>query len=353
MSSPTPLAVVAAFLERCCADLDAGALKPVGEYLRIFPGHDAALAEEYRRLVEDGDAAEEDPAPGAADFAAGALIEGRFWLGRSSRRDGATVVYAATDERDGGPYVVRRLRAEAPGFALGRERFRELRTLGERAEAARTAGALLPFAGGDDAAGAWIVAAAPRGVALDARAVPAAEACDVVLRAARAVAAAKDAGVVHGDLRPARVFVAPDGAVAVADFGLAPLRGEGLFGPALAENAAESSRYRSLARLRGGTPTPADDAHALAALLYVRLTGRPPFDAPTDERLAEAVAAGKAKAPSALAPCSAALDALCAEAFAPRAGFRDAAAFAAALAAAVARGDPGRPPGLFSRLLRR
>lgn len=353
MSSPTPLAVVAAFLERCCEDLERGGLLPLADYLRFFPGHEAVLTAEYEALVADEDASTADADPAAASFEAGAVLAARLRLGRDVRRDGATVVRDAIDESTGDRLFVRWLRADTPGFALGRERLRALGAAGQRAPDARAAGALLPVLGGEDGGGYWIATPAPRGVPFRAGPLPVAEAVRSMELAADAVARAKSAGVVHGDLRPSRLFEAPDGAVQAIDFGLAPSPGEGWFGPALVEAAADGSRYRSPARLRGGAATAADDAHALAVILYERLTGRPPFDAPTDEALARVVQAGRPAALRGQVAVSAALENAVLRALHPSTAHPDAAAFADALRAARAAGPVDRPSSFWSRVFGR
>lgn len=72
----------------------------------------------------------------------------------------------------------------------------------------------------------------------------------------------------HGDLRPAKVFVRDNGRVAVSDFAAT--------GP-LPFGYAGTPIYLSPQLLSGEKPSPSDDIYAFGALIYVLLTGRPPF----------------------------------------------------------------------------
>jgi hypothetical protein len=109
---PSTLAVVAAFLERCCADLEDGALLPLDEYLRIFPGHDDALREVFRTLVADDDSTD----GGGDPFAEDEILGGRFVLIGPSRRDGGTTMRAAADRVTNDVVEVRAIRAPDSGY---------------------------------------------------------------------------------------------------------------------------------------------------------------------------------------------------------------------------------------------
>jgi hypothetical protein len=80
-------------------------------------------------------------------------------------------------------------------------------------------------------------------------------------RTARALAAAHEQAIVHGDLSPSNVLVLGDGDAALADFGMAQLlddlAGRGVAGCTPAYAAPE--------RLAGAAPDPASDVHAFCA----------------------------------------------------------------------------------------
>jgi serine/threonine-protein kinase len=110
---------------------------------------------------------------------------------------------------------------------------------------------------------------------------------DVVAQIARALLAAQGVGVVHHDLKPANVLLVPDEDRAtgeravVLDFGLAPLVAARL------ERAASAYIAPELWS-RGEQPTDgAADVYALGCLAFQLAVGRPPFQAPTHEKMRE------------------------------------------------------------------
>lgn len=109
----------------------------------------------------------------------------------------------------------------------------------------------------------------------------------IVLQAARALAVAHDAGVIHRDLKPGNIFLCErDGAtdfVKILDFGISKLE---------PKNQEDSLRLTAGA-VGMGTPlymapeqardarsaTPASDIYSLGAVLYECISGKPPLDA--------------------------------------------------------------------------
>ncbi len=101
---------------------------------------------------------------------------------------------------------------------------------------------------------------------------------DAIVQAARGLAAAHQAGLVHRDIKPDNLLRAANGRIRVADFGLATAApsGEptGFMGP------AGSPAYVAPAQLRGAPADAASDQYALCMTLFEGLYGRRPHDDP-------------------------------------------------------------------------
>ena len=116
---------------------------------------------------------------------------------------------------------------------------------------------------------------------LSGRPLPAEEAARLAETLARAVHAAHRKGVVHRDLKPANVLLAEDGTPKVTDFGLAKKTDEtGKTATGVIMGTPSYMAPEQAAGLVKEVGPPAD-VHALGAILYELLTGRPPFRAAT------------------------------------------------------------------------
>lgn len=109
----------------------------------------------------------------------------------------------------------------------------------------------------------------------------------LVEKAARAVHAAHEAGVLHRDIKPENIMVTPEGEPVLLDFGLA--REEASEGETLTRSGKVmgTPAYMAPEQCSGETRTidQRTDVFALGATLYELLTLRRPFEAPTLDAL--------------------------------------------------------------------
>ena len=95
-------------------------------------------------------------------------------------------------------------------------------------------------------------------------------------QAALALGAAHEAGVVHRDVKPANILVAPDGTVKLTDFGIA--RAVDGSGQTQTGEVLGTPHYLSPEQALGEPATGASDLYALGIVAHEMLTGRRPFD---------------------------------------------------------------------------
>ncbi len=120
--------------------------------------------------------------------------------------------------------------------------------------------------------------------------LPIAEVLRIGTQICDALEYAHSLGVVHGDLTPASVMIAPEGSVKVGDFGLgfpltinlSRMAGEGV--------PADTAAYVAPEQMLGGPPEPRGDLYSLGVILYEMMAGSLPSawgdsDAPIAERL--------------------------------------------------------------------
>ena len=107
------------------------------------------------------------------------------------------------------------------------------------------------------------------------RRLPWAEVIEISIQIANALKAAHNTGIIHRDLKPSNLMITGEGEVKLADFGVAHVfastrltRTGGIVGTA---------EYMSPEQARGHRATKLSDLYSLGAVMYVMLTGKPPF----------------------------------------------------------------------------
>src|SRR5487761_286392 len=98
---------------------------------------------------------------------------------------------------------------------------------------------------------------------------------DLVAQAAEGLAAAHAAGLVHRDVKPGNLLLAPGDRVKITDFGIAhaagsaPITRTGIL--------VGTPAYLAPERVAGAPATPASDLYSLGIVAYECLAGAPPF----------------------------------------------------------------------------
>jgi serine/threonine protein kinase len=167
------------------------------------------------------------------------------------------------------------------------------------------------YESGDSAAGQFIAMEWVEGPTfrklMDGPPIETAQAIDWSAQAARALAAAHDAGILHRDIKPENIILREDGVLKVLDFGLARQAGPVLpeansYGASgtISGTLSGTLLYMSPEILRGETATSASDVFSLGALLYELWAGQHPFAGETPLDIYEAIECRVVPAPSTL-----------------------------------------------------
>lgn len=102
---------------------------------------------------------------------------------------------------------------------------------------------------------------------------------DTAVEVAKGLQAAADAGLIHGDIKPANILYDRQNHAKVVDFGLAKFEGAGKT-PTKGEIWG-TPYYIAPEKARGKSEDFRSDQYSLGATLYHALTGKPPFDGET------------------------------------------------------------------------
>ena len=102
------------------------------------------------------------------------------------------------------------------------------------------------------------------------------EACDYAIQIGQGIQAAHERGIIHRDIKPQNIIMAPGGVLKVTDFGIAKAMESDT---SIAGGTATGSvHYISPEQARGGFTDFRSDIYSLGIVLYEMLAGRVPFD---------------------------------------------------------------------------
>ncbi len=105
------------------------------------------------------------------------------------------------------------------------------------------------------------------------------EVIDICLQLCRALKAAHNAGIIHRDLKPSNLMMSPDGTLKLTDFGVAQVFASQKL--TITGGIVGTVEYMSPEQAKGQRATKKSDLYSFGAVMYVMLTGRPPFSGKT------------------------------------------------------------------------
>lgn len=308
MPQPDEKRAVLEFLSQFLAEQAEGRARPLWEYLKLFPKHQDAVAREYLSLLADDAPVSPDESATDAD---GRRL-GRYRILRELGRGGQAVVYVAEDERIGRKVALKILQGplltEGDGHLPAR-----FQREAEAASRLDHPGLCQVFEAGVADGAAYIAMRLVPGRTLAQHLAgrtpqqpPSPEeralCVTVIEKAARALHAAHEAGVVHRDIKPGNIMLKDGGEPVILDFGIARdeasdlslTRTGDLFG---------TPHSMSPEQLDGrGQVDARSDVWSLGVVLYECLTGRKPFDAATRDGVIQAILHRPPSDPRRLAP---------------------------------------------------
>ena len=100
-------------------------------------------------------------------------------------------------------------------------------------------------------------------------------AIDYAVQICRALKSAHNAGIIHRDLKPSNLLITPEGVVKLTDFGVAQVFAASKV--TMTGGVIGTAEYMSPEQAQGKRVTKQSDVYSLGAVMYVMLTGRPPF----------------------------------------------------------------------------
>jgi serine/threonine-protein kinase len=109
--------------------------------------------------------------------------------------------------------------------------------------------------------------------------IPWPEVIDLSLQICRALKAAHNCGIIHRDLKPSNLMISKDGTMKLTDFGVAQVFASQKL--TITGGIVGTAEYMSPEQAKGQRATKKSDLYSLGAVMYVMLTGRPPFSGKT------------------------------------------------------------------------
>ncbi|WP_051551242.1 serine/threonine-protein kinase [Nocardioides sp. URHA0020] len=206
------------------------------------------------------------------------MIAGRYTLEREIGRGGMGAVWLGRDEVLGRQVALKRIGHGPGGSDLDLDRAEREGRLAARLNHPHVV-AVYDLV--NEGAERWLVMEYVAGATLaelvrrDGALAPD-QVAPVLRQAADALAAAHAEGIVHRDVKPSNILVAPDGQAKLSDFGIARAQADA----SLTQTGlvTGSPAYLAPEIASGQQATVASDVWSLGATMYHALAGRPPYD---------------------------------------------------------------------------
>ncbi|MDR7543317.1 MAG: PASTA domain-containing protein [Armatimonadota bacterium] len=218
--------------------------------------------------------------------AVGTVLAGRYEILDRIADGGMSTVYRARRQPDGLIVAVKVLR---PQYAADREFIERFSREARAAEALRHPNIVQVFESGRDGDVHFIAMEYVEGSDLKGHVrrvgrLDPADAERIAMAVCEALDYAHRQGIIHRDVKPQNILLAPDGTVKVADFGIA--RAMAAVTITQPGTVLGTVHYLSPEQARGAPVGRASDLYALGVVLYEMLTGRLPFEGDTPVAIA-------------------------------------------------------------------
>ena len=260
--------------------------------LSLPPGLLSKVTESFHGLVTIP-----TPSESPSEFPAGHQL-GPYVLRGVNGRGGMSTVYRAFDPELEREVAVKVLSPALADLADARERF--LREARAAACVHHDHDHVLPIhAVSSNASPPWLAMPLVDGMTLEQRlelsggSLPAEEVRSIAMEVAAGLAAAHEAGIVHRDIKPGNILIEETtGRALVADFGLACTSvAKRLTSP---DALAGTPQFMSPEQVQGKPVSFRSDLFSLGGLLFLMLSGRPPFAGDSAPAVLQAITNGHA-----------------------------------------------------------